>query len=654
MKNPTDTSTTDKKRDKPAAIVLFLVCWISYGYFFHGANWGTNASMDLTRAIVAKGEFFIDEYTFNTGDLSEYNGHFYAAKNPGASFFAVPAHFLIHIFSPNAFDSFLGSQYAVHATTLFSFSLFSALAVALFFLWLRRFANYYPALGAAVVFSLGSMFFEYSSSISAQGLVAGLYAVACYLIWKTGDGNERGQVGFAAVFATGLVLGFAVFSDPIAIFSVPLFMVVIAVKKTKLAQWAAFFAGALIPAVLLAVYNFYSFDSIFTTAYLYQDSMFNHQDAFLGVLGAPSLTTLYYITLHPFRGLFWSSPVMVLSLFGLLWLFKQRETRLVAFLCSGVMIIYVTFNISYMNWNGGMSVGPRHLIASLPFFSASLVMIFSGPIILRVLAIFLAGLSILVHLAVCLVNPFVPISKQTLNPYTEHIVSVLLKNTVSTNNISYLPTSPRHYLSQETWLEKWASYNVGELLGLEGLLSALPLLFVWGLAAVALVALNRTKTTAGAESKPRKKISPWRIMVWVSILLVMILAVWVFGFTRDAQTDKDGDGRTDEWLQVNLKRQKVEFRKDKNRDGTVDYIEKYDDGVLVKMMADFDYNGTFEIVSHYDPETRKLTLLERDTNDDGKPDRKTLYEKGTGRPLTIVLDRDFDGQYDEEYDKGVK
>ena len=140
-------------------------------------------------------------------------------------------------------------------------------------------------------------------------------------------------------------------------------------------------------------------------------------------------------------------------------------------------------------------------------------------------------------------------------------------------------------------------------------------------------------------------------MIWVGILATLVLALLMYQYKWVAENDKNGDGRVDEWLRFNLKKEKVEFRRDKNYDGEVDYIEKYKDGRLVNILVDFDYNGTFEIVSHYDPTNEKLTLLERDTNGDGVTDRKTIYEKGTGLPLKLVIDTDFDGEFDEEYDK---
>src|SRR3954451_4724398 len=82
--------------DRRVAEWLFLLTFVTCAYFFAGGGWNQNAQFDLTRAIVERHTFAIDAYATNTGDRSFANGHVYANKAPGSSFFAAVPYALLH------------------------------------------------------------------------------------------------------------------------------------------------------------------------------------------------------------------------------------------------------------------------------------------------------------------------------------------------------------------------------------------------------------------------------------------------------------------------------------------------------------------------------------------------------------------------------
>lgn len=156
------------------------------------------------------------------------------------------------------------------------------------------------------------------------------------------------------------------------------------------------------------------------------------------------------------------------------------------------------------------------------------------------------------------------------------------------------------------------------------------------------------------EKTKRYRLSiTWKIVVWVSILAVLILIILLAQYKWVAQNDKNGDGKVDEWSRFSLSGQPIEFKRDKDFDGRVDYIEKYEKGILAYVQIDYDYDGYFETKGTYNITTEKLVKLERDSNKDGWPERQTLYDANTGLPIVTEIDTDNDRSYDKFF-KGKK
>lgn len=139
----------------------------------------------------------------------------------------------------------------------------------------------------------------------------------------------------------------------------------------------------------------------------------------------------------------------------------------------------------------------------------------------------------------------------------------------------------------------------------------------------------------------------WKIMIWVAILCGIVLGFLALQYKWVSQNDRNQDGKADEWMRFTLTGDRLEFKKDKNFDGVVDYIEHYKNDNLTSIEVDFNYNGFFETTGRYDLTTEVMVLLERDTNEDGKTDRRTIFDTKTGSPLRVEVDTDNDGTFDQ-------
>ncbi|MCC6156579.1 MAG: TonB-dependent receptor [Deltaproteobacteria bacterium] len=107
------------------------------------------------------------------------------------------------------------------------------------------------------------------------------------------------------------------------------------------------------------------------------------------------------------------------------------------------------------------------------------------------------------------------------------------------------------------------------------------------------------------------------------------------------ERDLNGDGRLDYWLYVEPATGKP-FRgeMDGDFDGRADTDEEYRDGSVVRQRVDTNHDGLYDAAYH--GYAGSLTLIEQDTDLDGRFDRWTYFEASRSS-ITVLDDRDRDG-----------
>jgi hypothetical protein len=65
------------------------------------------------------------------------------------------------------------------------------------------------------------------------------------------------------------------------------------------------------------------------------------------------------------------------------------------------------------------------------------------------------------------------------NPLFQYIIPMFRSGVLSTNNNTVLNKGMENVLSLNSFEKVWASYNLGELIGLKGYWSLLPLALLW-------------------------------------------------------------------------------------------------------------------------------------------------------------------------------
>ncbi len=370
---------------------LFLILFFTYAYFFpRWASWSQNSRLDLTMALVDEGSLQIDHYYTNTGDYAAFEGHFYTDKAPGVSFLGVPAYaaykavaalppvtrLMERVASSPAFEDtlnpegtglavdklyFMGALYTV---TLAVITLPAALLGVLLYVFLgRTLSSEALRLGTVLLYALATPAFAYGGMLFSHQLTAFLLFAAFFWIAET---SQRESAAFP-LFGAGFLAGWAVISEyPAVLIAAGIGVYALWLRRTwKTALYLGL--GALLPALLLMGYDYAIFHTILPVGYKYSVNYHNLHDQGLISLVGPNFPALWGITFGKLRGLFFLSPVLLLSLPGFVWWCRTGEERPECFLSLWAAGSFLLFNGSSIMWQGGYAVGPRYLLPMLPF-----------------------------------------------------------------------------------------------------------------------------------------------------------------------------------------------------------------------------------------------------------------------------------------------
>jgi hypothetical protein len=132
------------------------------------------------------------------------------------------------------------------------------------------------------------------------------------------------------------------------------------------------------PFLLICWYGWVCFGSPFSLNTDFQNPLFKDaRGALLGMFAMPSTYVVWLITVTPYRGIFFLSPVLLMSIYGIIvWLREKTyaaEARLALAICGFFFLVNASFN----GYHGGFSAGPRYLIPALPFLALPLVVAFT-------------------------------------------------------------------------------------------------------------------------------------------------------------------------------------------------------------------------------------------------------------------------------------
>ncbi len=356
---------------RPFWVLGFTVA-LAVAVLWHPATgWNVNSRLGLVLAVVDHGEVTIDRYhdvaPTQTDDKALYAGHYYSDKTIGLSLLAVPAYAVVK--AAGTVTGHVPEFATVNwLLTVWAVGLPAGVAALLMALLLVHFGAVpqRAVLVTAFVF-FGSLMFGYSTVFMPY--LPGIAACEGALLLTLNGPLDRRRA-----LAVGALLGSAVLFDLMFVI-VAAAVALVAMRnlreypRRRAVQLAAIAAGA--AAIPIGVFIAYCV-AIFgapTIPYRYEASEFFRDGMARGLMGAtaPKTGAAYHLLVHPFRGLFFWSPWLVMVVVCWVWIARRdRNLWWLAIASSTVFELYLLYNAGYYLWWGGDAMGSRLM---LPMFA---------------------------------------------------------------------------------------------------------------------------------------------------------------------------------------------------------------------------------------------------------------------------------------------
>lgn len=454
-------------RSRRADALVFALALVGVGYFHQGGGWNQNSRFALVRSIVEDGSFFLDSHLVYrrvedggapgtlervpvrngnltlgeadlalawrgrtallpvdpaaagtrrlvavddvaaSGDVAYFAGHFHPNKAPGTSFLAVPGYALLRALEGLAGldpDRWAVLTFNAWMTSLLSVGLVTAVGALLVLRLARDFATEASARLAALAFVFATMAWPCGTFLLEHNVIAVALVAAAYFVDRTRSG--AGGSPAACLHTAGLCAGFAAITNYTMALLVPVFALYALARPGWSRRLAWYAAGVAWPLAVILAYNQACFGTPFTTNYAYQSAMFQTDERLLGVFAMPRLDVLALLLVSPFRGLFFTSPVLLASVAALVRMWRLGERRALVALVATVTGFLLLVNASFNGWDAGWTAVPRYLGPAMALLALPLAFAFDR---WRAPTAALAAVAFTVQLLLTAVDPQVPI-----------------------------------------------------------------------------------------------------------------------------------------------------------------------------------------------------------------------------------------------------
>lgn len=355
---------------------LFALVWVSAAWFandFDIANAITR--MYATVSILDTGSTRIDPYKDLTIDKAQVDGHYYTDKAPGMTLMA-----LAPVAATKGAAGSLGADLALINTDgtlnkrrlavlefpaiVFTTSLFAAAAAATSWTFSAMMTgSRLPALAGTVLVWLGTYLWGWSGRFFGHATSAALLVIAFAALARLARSEpDRARLWLAALaaFALAWVVVVEFTAAPAALILVCYGLW--SVRRFPGGELLKLVGvGAIVGLVTLTplfIYNLASFGKLIAAGYQGVVGFKGMEQGFLG-LTYPKPAVIWELLFGTYRGLVWVAPILLFVPFGLWRMARGFRAEAIAILA--VAVYYLLLNASYYYWDGGGSLGPRHM-----------------------------------------------------------------------------------------------------------------------------------------------------------------------------------------------------------------------------------------------------------------------------------------------------
>jgi hypothetical protein len=358
--------------DRPA-LGVFVILLASYAFFWHSRDWNTSSRLMLTYAIVDRGTVTITGLDRQTEDKAFFQGQYYSDKLPGYPLLAALPYFVAkralrlpdHPLNKDAFPYWAADYWATLGTSgILTAWTAALLAIAARELGCRR----WPAGLIGLAYGLSTPAYVYATLAYGHQASAFALLASFLLLWK----KERPRQS-VRIFAAGLLAAYAAVIElqvgPVSAILGFYLLAQCLRRERRPDALAIFFVGALLPTLLLLIYNQLAFGSPWEMGYFHhatrQFAQVHNPDNPLG-LRRPDWSKFVPLLWGRYRGLTFYAPILLLSVPGWVVLLIRRRWAVAIVSLLTVVAVFLV-NLSYPEWTGGWSTGPRLLVPLLPF-----------------------------------------------------------------------------------------------------------------------------------------------------------------------------------------------------------------------------------------------------------------------------------------------
>ncbi|MEI6126368.1 MAG: hypothetical protein WCQ99_07415, partial [Pseudomonadota bacterium] len=328
-----------------------------------------------------------------------------------------------------------------------------------------------------VFYGFGTLVFSYSTTFYCHLPAAslGFFSFVICMHIKHDAGSTIKLPSFFAGFSAAS----AFLMEPSAVYILGVVLLYLAGFKKGRAGLLYFFLGCVPSCGLQCFYNAVCFGGAFGSSYTYANPAVMWYDKG-SLFGLPRPKKFIELLFLPYRGLFISSPILLMAIPGSALFFKEKKWIPEALACAAVTVVFIVFIACTFAWHGGSAAGPRYLLPAFPFgFMLAIAALKKYTRTFKLLG----TLSVLINLAITLVGNEIP--REVENPLVDIVLKSILAGKVSINPVPFSNFEKYPHIMDlakaENWFPNFNSFNLGELIFPHHIASILPLLCFWGI-----------------------------------------------------------------------------------------------------------------------------------------------------------------------------